>query len=428
MAVGGKSRFSSERPVDGRAGLGEELCPVLGDMHVVFEPNPELARDDDHGLVGEAHAGLHERFVPAHEVDPLVAFQADAVACPVRQPRHFVIWSESGLDDDLARRRVHVFARNTGPGRLEGCRLRFLLQVPDVELALGGLAEDNGPADVRAIALDVAASVHEDDIPFPQVARLDRTVRKRRRLPEVRSDAARGAERPERGCGDLAELRLGHSDFELRDGGFISFDGDIIRQLHQGQLGRRLDDAAPDGDRIGADVLVGRSFLAHPIIDEETQPFFDADFSGPDSPVLKNPGDDLIRAFVFFPGADVCSKPDELPRPFLLELGRDPGHIALGRQDPGERPLAEAPAHTGEIKHARAAFKKNGIEFVFGHQLPGLLDPGHPLLLCDGDDPPGHGLERSKRALGLRFLRPLLPLIFGTFAGHQKAGRGYGSG
>src|SRR5262245_65164398 len=94
-------RRSCKRLIDGRAGLREEFRAVLGDVQAILEPDAELAVDRDHRLVAEAHAGLQRRLVAAHEVRPLVAVEADAVAGAMRQAGHLVAGAETGVGDHL---------------------------------------------------------------------------------------------------------------------------------------------------------------------------------------------------------------------------------------------------------------------------------------------------------------------------------------
>src|SRR5690348_16646919 len=78
---------STERPLDRRALRREQARAVDADMHVVFQPHAELARDVDAGFVAEGHAGFDAARVALHEVIPLMHVHADAVTEAVREIR-----------------------------------------------------------------------------------------------------------------------------------------------------------------------------------------------------------------------------------------------------------------------------------------------------------------------------------------------------
>src|SRR5262245_14713346 len=107
MGPGPRARPSLHRLVDRLAGLREEMCTGVVEVHAVFEPNAELAGDGDHRLVAEAHAWRHGCLVALHEVRPLVVLEADAMAGAMGQAGRLVSGSKAGVFDDLARRRIH---------------------------------------------------------------------------------------------------------------------------------------------------------------------------------------------------------------------------------------------------------------------------------------------------------------------------------
>src|SRR5262249_37139680 len=142
-----RTSYGLHRPVNRLTRLREEVSALLVDVHVVLEPDAELAGYGDHRLVAETHAGLDRRRVGFHEVRPLVVVEADAVAGPVGQAWKFVSGPEAGVGDHLACGRVDRLARRANPHRLEGGGLRALLEFPDVLLPLCGLAEDRRSGD-----------------------------------------------------------------------------------------------------------------------------------------------------------------------------------------------------------------------------------------------------------------------------------------
>ena len=76
---------SGERIFQRRALRREQFRAVLRDVHVVFEPHAELAANINSRLVAESHVGLQLGCVTAHQVRPLVAVHAHAVAEAVRE-------------------------------------------------------------------------------------------------------------------------------------------------------------------------------------------------------------------------------------------------------------------------------------------------------------------------------------------------------
>src|SRR5215831_15786850 len=125
-------RLSPERPVDRLALPREEHRALLGDVKTILEADPELAVDRDRRLVAETHPGLEPRGVAPHEVRPLVAVEADAVAGAVREARQFVAWAEAGLGDQTACRGVDRLARRSRLRGFERRTLSALLDLPHI--------------------------------------------------------------------------------------------------------------------------------------------------------------------------------------------------------------------------------------------------------------------------------------------------------
>ena len=74
--------------------------------------------------------------------------EADPVTGAMRQPRHFVIRTKSGVGNDFARRRVDDFARRAHLDRGKPRILRLTFEVPDLPLAGGRFAENERTRDV----------------------------------------------------------------------------------------------------------------------------------------------------------------------------------------------------------------------------------------------------------------------------------------
>src|SRR5947209_243362 len=137
---------------------GEQLGAILGDMHVVFKPDTELATNVDAGLIAERHVGRKDGRVAAHEVRPLMAVHAHSVTDAVGEV--LVIGTVASVSDDLPSGRVNLPTVDARPSRCESDALGF---VNDVEYGfhfVGSFSEDEGASDVGGIALDLATPVN----------------------------------------------------------------------------------------------------------------------------------------------------------------------------------------------------------------------------------------------------------------------------
>src|SRR5215813_4340856 len=86
--------------------LGEELRSVFSDVKTIFETYSELAVDYYGRFVTKTHPGFDWSFVAAHKVGPLVPVEPDTVTGAMRQARHFVIRTKSGIGDHFAGGRI----------------------------------------------------------------------------------------------------------------------------------------------------------------------------------------------------------------------------------------------------------------------------------------------------------------------------------
>src|SRR5205085_8459242 len=77
------TRLFPKRLFQTRALRGEQLGAIVGDVHVIFQAYAKFSAQVDSRLVAEAHARLEQSLVATHQVGPLVAVHADAVAQPV---------------------------------------------------------------------------------------------------------------------------------------------------------------------------------------------------------------------------------------------------------------------------------------------------------------------------------------------------------
>src|SRR6185369_14661358 len=110
-------------------------------------------------------------------------------------------------------------------------------------------------------------------------------------------------------------------------------------------------------------------------------------------------GDDVVRAFVFFPwpyfGTEVGL--EQLHGAIHFEARRDVRDIAFRGNYDAERALALAPAHADEIEHARRAFHEDRVDLLLRHQLLRARDARFALRHADRHDAVGHRLERGDR-------------------------------
>src|SRR5580692_6942299 len=106
--------------------LGEPARAGLGDDHVVFEADSELAINADGWLVRKGHAGSQQGLVALYEIGPFVHVQTDAVTGTVRQPGCRIAGAEAGAVDDAAGGDVDVLATVAGFGGCEARSLRSL--------------------------------------------------------------------------------------------------------------------------------------------------------------------------------------------------------------------------------------------------------------------------------------------------------------
>src|SRR5688572_15997638 len=149
---------ASDRVVDRLGERREELRAAFRHVPAVLHAHAELTGDVDPGLVGEAHAGLKQCAVCAHEVGRLVAVHTDAMTGAVGGTGQSIVRGPAKALVILAHRNVDVADRDAGLRGLKTDLLPALDGIPDLALALGGLAVDPGTGDVGRVAVDLAAT------------------------------------------------------------------------------------------------------------------------------------------------------------------------------------------------------------------------------------------------------------------------------
>src|SRR5688572_33112880 len=103
---------------------------------------------------------------------------------------------------------------------------------------------------------------------------------KRRVLSEADKYSTRRTKRAKRRGANAGELSQSHAFSHTIARGFVSNDRDVVRLLHQSQLGRRLEHAAARRDRRGIDILQRWRSLANHLEQEVPHAYVDADWTG----------------------------------------------------------------------------------------------------------------------------------------------------
>ena len=169
--------------------------------------------------------------------------------------------------------------------RIECELLATANELPDAALLFGRLAHHQGARNVRLIALDVAATIHQHHFAGSDFLWLARPVRVRARLAEQnQSELGSSTALRHRRRHDLADVIRRHASRNLRRGLAIGCDGDVTRRLHQRNLRRRLDHATRAHD---AGVAARFNTERTQTFDgEETNRLLDADGTAPDPRAL----------------------------------------------------------------------------------------------------------------------------------------------
>jgi len=151
--------------------------------------------------------------------------------------------------------------------------------------------------------VDVAPAIEQHDLTLAHLLRLARAVGigaclAKQDQREFRV-AAHGDGRP---VDELADIGGRHARFDLAIHKAVGRQGDVVGDLHQRQLGGRLDHPASAHDRIGADQFgVGQRVLK--AVDREVaHGFLDADLALGEPALAQPAADQRERIFIFVPG------------------------------------------------------------------------------------------------------------------------------
>src|SRR5229473_607905 len=374
---------SPERLINRRALIGEELRAAGGNVKTILQTNAELAIDHDRWFVAKAHARLNRCLVATHKVRPFVPVEPDAVTRAMRQPRSFVVGTKACVGNDLARGRVHGFARRAHLGGGKAGVLRLALDFPNVALALRRFAENESAGDVGLVTFARAAVIHQNHIAVTQDLRGAAAVRKRGVLAKAAKDLALHPKITKRRGAVAGEFLLRHALAHRRPGRAIRDDREVVCFLHQSDLSLRFEHATTGGDRSRADKLEPGRCLANAIVEKKAHPLLDTDPPRTNAAIADDLRDAKIRALVFFPGANVGADLDQFARAFFFELGTNPGEFTALRDDQRKHALTLAPTHAGEVVHAGPRLDVDGVDFLLGHQALRFRDPRFAFVVGD---------------------------------------------
>ncbi len=163
-----------------------------------------------------------------------------------------------------------------------------------------------------------------------------------------------------------------------------------------------FDHPATGGNRGGADHLKGRCTGARdPIGEDELDRFFNANPAPGHALVLQTLNELPVRAFVFFPSADIgiarkWRVREQLPRTILLKRRADNKWPRLRWNDQCPQPLSPAELDVGEISRRCTTGEHDSVNFLHSHQLPGPFQTDLALTHCERPSLARHGRERSR--------------------------------
>src|SRR5712692_298661 len=322
--------------------FGEQLGPALGDVHVVFEPHPELAANIDAGLIAERHMRCQGQLVAANQVRPFVALHSHPVADTMRE--ELVPRPITGANNHLARRPIDLLARHAGPRRPQRNALSLVNDLKDLLHLVRGLAEDKRAGDIRSIALHRAAPVNQDDRAFANRLWFGGAVRPSCKLTDQGERASREAELLMRGCDQLCELLARHAVAQGAPRRSIGLDGDLRPQAQERDFLRALDHPAARRNRRGARYGHRRRSLADAFGKDEFHRLLEAQLGGGQTALPEPASDQSVRTLVFLPREQLRASAfgrvlDLLPRAVCFKAGSNIERLAFHRQHHSEKPL-----------------------------------------------------------------------------------------
>ena len=109
--------------------------------------------------------------------------------------------------------------------------------VEDLALFVGRLAVDERARHIRLVAVDEAAVVDEHHLAFANDLRAGAAVRECGPLADLAGGFALDAGLLVAEGAEVGEVFVGHSRPGGFVGGFVDGEGDVVRELHEGELG-----------------------------------------------------------------------------------------------------------------------------------------------------------------------------------------------
>ena len=197
-----------------------------------------------------------------------------------------------------------------------------------------------------------------------------------------------------RGVNELGELTIGHAGLCGLVGRLVDGEGDIVRELHEGELGGSLDGAAAVGDGGRAGGGEGGAGLGDAIGEDELGALFDANLAGGDAGFFEGFGEKFVGVFVFVPGVDASGGGGgkgggfglhALADSAFFEDWTDDERCAFGGERPGEETLGLTPAKAGEVSERGSGGDDDGVDCVLVHERAGTVEALLAFGECDGD-------------------------------------------
>ena len=202
-------------------------------------------------------------------------------------------------------------------------------------------------------------------------------------------------------AGDHAvDLFVGHSFLKILEHMAVDIASGLAGQAHEFEFVWGFMGAASDGDGIGGDEIESGCVCAKVIEKSEGKCFVNADLAGAEMTIGEGSGDKLCGTFVFLPDTDIDGIAHEFANACFFEGGRNEDGLAVGRDDEGEKTLAESPTDAGEIVEGSARAEKDSVKFrlEIGHELLGVQQATVKFVGSDGMHAIAERRERRERS------------------------------
>ena len=336
----------------------ERARSVLGDGHVVLDPDPDIACAVESRLDRDHVSGREPLAVSHHDLRRLVHVEPEAVAGLV----HDHVREGRGTEH-VRHRAVQIVRRDSGPGDAAPERVRRANGLVDVRMAVAHMPAEDGARDIRAVAAALRPEIDQERIAGPERRAVGRSVRVRRL----------GARQHDRLEAELFRPVGEHPALQQRGDGALGIAGaDLVEGLGQRPLAD-LDGAGEAGDLVlvlgdaqRLEVGVGiahRAILqmtAERIVFEHAHPpALDAQGDGSQLGCRRREG--VLEAIAVLPVEGACIGKGAAPLE-ALERGHDGENPGAGRDEEQRRPLHQREVEAGEIGEAGTGHEGGGIE------------------------------------------------------------------